>query len=56
LAKRLLAALAVGLLGGFGLAFIRDQLLFRSFTTAEDIERLLGIPHIASVPEADQVG
>lgn len=49
-------ALAVGVLGGFGIAFLLEQLLFRSFTTAEDIERRLGIPHIASIPEADRVG
>ena len=56
LIQRLLAALVVGVLGGCGIAFFLEQFLVRSFTTAEDIERVLGIPHIASIPEADQAG
>lgn len=56
LLMRAFSALAVGILGGFGIAFLLEQLLFRSFTTAEDIERRLGIPHIASIPEVDRVG
>jgi uncharacterized protein involved in exopolysaccharide biosynthesis len=56
LVQRLLAALVVGVLGGCGTAFFLEQFLGRSFTTADDIERLLKIPHIASIPEADQAG
>lgn len=51
LLKRLVGALAVGVLGGFGLAFSLEQVVFRSFTTGDELTRKLGIPHIASIPE-----
>jgi uncharacterized protein involved in exopolysaccharide biosynthesis len=56
LVHRLAAALMVGVLGGCGSAFVLEQFLVRSFTTADDVERFLGIPHIASIPEGDQAG
>ena len=49
-------ALLIGVLGGVGLAFGLDNYIDRSFTTGEDIERKLGIPHIASIPEGEMVG
>jgi succinoglycan biosynthesis transport protein ExoP len=49
-------ALLVGVLGGVGLAFGLENSFDRSFTTGEDIERKLGIPHIASIPEGEMVG
>jgi uncharacterized protein involved in exopolysaccharide biosynthesis len=56
LKMRLLMALFVGILGGVGLSFGIEMYLDRSFTTGEDIERQLGIPHIASIPEGEMVG
>ena len=53
---RLFAALVIGIFGGLGVAFGIEFYLNRSFTTGEDIERKLGIPHIASIPEMDAVG
>jgi uncharacterized protein involved in exopolysaccharide biosynthesis len=47
----LLLALVVGLLGGVGLAFVAELYLDHSFTTGHEMERRLGIPHIASIPE-----
>jgi uncharacterized protein involved in exopolysaccharide biosynthesis len=44
-------ALFAGLLGGLALAFGTDLYLNHSFTTGEEIERRLGIPHIASIPD-----
>lgn len=56
LKSRLLMALFVGFLGGVGTAFALEILLDRSFTTGQDIERQLGIPHIASIPEGEMIG
>ncbi|MFC2144408.1 GumC family protein [Acidobacteriota bacterium] len=56
LGLKLLLSLSVGLLGGVGLAFGLETFLDRSFTTAEDVEKKLGIPHIASIPEGEMVG
>jgi capsular polysaccharide biosynthesis protein len=44
------------MLGGVGLAFVIENTFDRSFTTGEDVERRLGIPHIASIPEGGMVG
>lgn len=56
LKMKLLFSIFVGLLGGVGLAFGIETFLDRSFTTAEDLERRLGIPHIASIPEGEMIG
>lgn len=56
LAKKGILALFVGVLGGFGLAFALEQYIDRSFTTGEDIERRLGLPHLASIPDSAQMG
>jgi capsular polysaccharide biosynthesis protein len=54
--KRFLAAMVAGVLGGFGIVFSLEQFLFRSFTTGDEIERKLGIPHISSIPDSSQAG
>ena len=56
LAMRLFLSVLIGLLGGVGLAFGLENYVDRSFTTGEDIERRLGIPHIASIPKGEMVG
>ena len=56
LALKLLLSLLIGILGGVGLAFGLEMFVDRSFTTGEDIERKLGIPHIASIPEGNLAG
>jgi len=56
LMTRLLAALFMGIFGGLGVVFGIELYLVRSFTTGEHIERKLGIPHIASIPEMDTAG
>jgi uncharacterized protein involved in exopolysaccharide biosynthesis len=56
LAMKLVLSMLLGVLGGAGLAFGLETYLNRSFTTGEEIERKLGIPHIASIPEIDPVG
>jgi uncharacterized protein involved in exopolysaccharide biosynthesis len=56
LAMKLLLSLLIGILGGVGIAFGLENYVGRSFTTGEDIERKLGIPHIASIPEGELVG
>ena len=56
LMTRLFAALVMGIFGGLGVAFGIEFYLNRSFTTGEDIERKLGIPHIASIPQMNAVG
>ena len=43
-------------LGGLGIVFGIELYIVRSFTTGEHIERKLGIPHIASIPEMDAAG
>jgi uncharacterized protein involved in exopolysaccharide biosynthesis len=44
-------AMVAGVVGGLGLAFGTELYLDHSFTTGHEIERRLGIPHIASIPE-----
>jgi succinoglycan biosynthesis transport protein ExoP len=56
LVMKFLLAMIVGVLGGLGLAFGLENYLDRSFTTGEDIERKLGVPHIASIPEGEMAG
>ena len=56
LMMRLMMAVVVGILGGVGFVFGMDMYLDRSLTTGEDIERQLGIPHIASIPEGEMAG
>ena len=56
LVTRFLAALVIGIFGGMGIAFGIEFYLNRAFTTGEDIERKLGIQHIASIPEMDAAG
>jgi uncharacterized protein involved in exopolysaccharide biosynthesis len=56
LTLRFLLSILLGVLGGAGLAFGLEIYLNRSFTTGEDIERKLGIPHIASIPEIEAPG
>ena len=56
LMTRLFAALVMGISGGLGVAFGIEFYLNRSFTTGDDIERKLGIPHIASIPEMGALG
>jgi len=50
LMTRTLAGLFFGVVGGLGLAFIKEFHLNRSFITGDDIERRMGIAHIASIP------
>jgi capsular polysaccharide biosynthesis protein len=56
LTMRLCAAFLMGLGGGLGLAVARELYFDRSFTTGEEIERRLGIPHIASIPDGSLAG
>jgi len=56
LAVKFLMALAAGVVGGLLLVFGLETYLDRSFTTGEEIERKLVIPHIASIPESEMVG
>jgi uncharacterized protein involved in exopolysaccharide biosynthesis len=56
LMTRFIMALLVGVVGGIGFAFGLEMYLDRSFTTGEDVERQLGIPHIASIPESEMIG
>jgi uncharacterized protein involved in exopolysaccharide biosynthesis len=56
LAKKMFLSVLIGLLGGVALAFGMENYVNRSFTTAEDIERKLGIPHIASIPMSGLAG
>jgi uncharacterized protein involved in exopolysaccharide biosynthesis len=56
LLMKMVLGLLVGLMGGIGIAFGLEQFLDRSFTTGEDIERRLGIPHLASIPDSAQMG
>lgn len=48
----LLAGLVVGLLGGIGLAFIRDQ-LDDSLRTPEQVSTVLGLPTLASIAKME---
>jgi uncharacterized protein involved in exopolysaccharide biosynthesis len=56
MARNLFLSVFIGLVGGVGLAFGKEMFLDRSFTTAEDLEKRLGIPHIASIPDGEMVG
>jgi uncharacterized protein involved in exopolysaccharide biosynthesis len=56
LLMRLVFALFVGVLGGVSIAIATERYLVRSFTTGEELERRLDIPHIASIPEGELVG
>jgi len=56
LMTRFFAAFVIGIFGGMGIAFGIEFYVNRAFTTGEDIERKLGIPHIASIPEMDAAG
>jgi uncharacterized protein involved in exopolysaccharide biosynthesis len=51
LAKILLVAVVIGILGGVCAAFGIEYYLDRSFTTGEDMERSIGLVHLASIPE-----
>jgi uncharacterized protein involved in exopolysaccharide biosynthesis len=46
-----LLALLFGVLGGLGAAFGTEFYLDRSFTTGEEMERRIGLVHLASIPE-----
>ena len=46
----MILAVFLGVFGGLGLAFLTEY-FDHTFTTGEDIERRLGIPHLASIPE-----
>lgn len=50
----ILLGLLGGILGGLGLAFTTEFYLDHSFTTGDEMERRLGMPHIASIPEGAQ--
>jgi uncharacterized protein involved in exopolysaccharide biosynthesis len=50
LSKVVLSAF-LGLLGGMGLAFAVEFYIDKSFTTGRDMERALGVLHLASIPE-----
>jgi uncharacterized protein involved in exopolysaccharide biosynthesis len=56
LAMKMILSVILGLLGGGALAFGLETFLDRSFTTAEDLEKRLGISHIASIPDGEAVG
>jgi uncharacterized protein involved in exopolysaccharide biosynthesis len=47
----LVAAILFGIIGGLGLAFVVEYLLDHTFTTGEEMERRLGLVHLASIPE-----
>ena len=49
---KIYVSLFVGLLGGVGLAFGLETYVVRSFSNPVDIERRLGIPHLASIPDS----
>jgi len=51
LGLNLLLAITVGFLGGLGLAFGTEFYLDHTFTTGEEMERRLGLQHLASIPE-----
>ncbi len=45
----------LGLLGGIGLAFGIENFFDRTFGAPGDIERHLGIPHLASIPDSSRM-
>ena len=53
---KFLLALIFGILGGVSLAFGVENYLDHSFTTAADLEKRLGIPHLASIPDSTRMG
>jgi uncharacterized protein involved in exopolysaccharide biosynthesis len=50
--KIFLFALLIGMGGGFGLAFLREQ-MDRSFRDAEDVEATLGFRVLANIPKVE---
>lgn len=56
LVRKSLLAMFVGVFGGFAIAFALEQYIDRSLTTADDVERVLGIPHLASIPDGAHMG
>ncbi len=56
LLMKMVLAMIIGVLGGIGIAFAVEQYVDRSFTTGEEIERRVGMLHIASIPEGDLAG
>jgi capsular polysaccharide biosynthesis protein len=44
-------ALLIGITGGLGLAFGVESYLDHSFTNGDEIERRLGLVHVASIPD-----
>jgi uncharacterized protein involved in exopolysaccharide biosynthesis len=56
LLMKMVLAMIIGVLGGIGIAFALEQYVDRSFTTGEEVERRLGLLHIASIPDGDLVG
>jgi uncharacterized protein involved in exopolysaccharide biosynthesis len=53
---RMIIVTMFGFGGSLGLAFAREFYLDHSFTTGDEIERRLGIPHIASIPDSEVAG
>ena len=51
LAVNFVLAGLIGVLGGLGLAFGTEFYLDHTFTTGEEMERRLGLVHLASIPE-----
>jgi uncharacterized protein involved in exopolysaccharide biosynthesis len=48
---KMIAGLILGLAGGVILAFVVEHYLDHTFTTGEEMERRLGLFHLASIPE-----
>jgi uncharacterized protein involved in exopolysaccharide biosynthesis len=51
LKRNVILALLLGLVGGLGLAFGVEFYVDHTFTTGEEMERKLGLVHMASIPE-----
>jgi capsular polysaccharide biosynthesis protein len=51
LALNMFLAGVIGVLGGLGIAFAIEYYLDHTFTTGEEMERRLGLAHLASIPE-----
>ena len=56
MASKMILSELIGLLCGVGLAFGKEMFLDHTFTTAEDLEQRLGIPHVASILDGDVIG
>jgi uncharacterized protein involved in exopolysaccharide biosynthesis len=56
LIRKTLLAVFIGVFGGLAMAFVLERYVGRSFTTAEDIERVLGLSHLASIPDGARNG